>query len=66
MCNVKPFRLVFWLEKFHGNEYDWGILKETIDEQAAKGGLGPLLHPPVIVSYTQTATIELILGGGAL
>jgi len=54
MCEVKSFRLVFRLGKSpQAGEDNRGRLKEMIGAQAAKGRLGPLLHPPVIVSYTQ-------------
>jgi len=71
MCDVKPFRLVFWLGKCHRDgDVDWERLKGMIHAQAAEGGLGPLLHPPVIAFYTRVAqsggSIEHLLDGGVL
>ena len=54
MCEVKPFRLVFRLGKLPlDGEGNREKLKGLIEAEAAKGGLGPLLHPPVIVPYTR-------------
>ena len=56
MCEAKPFRLVFLLGKSpRDREYDREGLKGMIGAQASEGALGPLLYPPVIVSYTRTA-----------
>jgi len=54
MCGVKRFRLVFWLKKlYRDGGYDRNRLKGMIKAQAAEGGFGSLLDPPVIVSYTR-------------
>ena len=53
MYEVKPFRLVFRLGKSsRDRERNRERLKSLIEAEAARGGLGPLLHPPVIVPYT--------------
>ena len=54
MSKVKAFRLVFRLGKLpRDRERDREKLKELIEAEAAKGGLGLLLHPPAIVPYTR-------------
>ena len=70
MYKVRPFRLVFWLGKLPvDGEDNRERLKELI---ASEGGLGSLLHPPVIVSYTRAALpvgsidTEYLLEHGAL
>ena len=56
MCEVKPFRLVFWLGKLpRVEEDDRERLKEMIGMQVAEGGFGPLVRPPDIVSCARTA-----------
>ena len=56
MCEVKPFRLIFWLGKWpRDGEDDRERLKEMIGVQVAGGWFGPLLDPPVIVSYARVA-----------
>jgi len=56
MCKVKPFRLVFLLGKLpRDGEDDRERLKEMIGVQVAGGWFGPLLDPPVIVSYARVA-----------
>ena len=56
MCEVRSFRLVFMLGKLpRDGEDDRERLKEIIDVQAARGWFGPLLDPPVIVSYAGVA-----------
>ena len=53
MSKVRPFRLVFRLGKSsRDRERNRERLKSLIEAEAARGGLGPLLHPPVIVPYT--------------
>ena len=60
MYKVKPFHLVFWLgTALRGGEDDRERLKKMIGVQASEGGFGPLLHPPVVVSYTRTALWRL-------
>ena len=54
MCEVKPFRLVFWLDELYRvGEHIRERFEGMIKAQAAKGGFGPRLDPPVIVSYTR-------------
>ena len=56
MSKVKSFRLVFRLGKLsRDGEGDRERLKGLIEAEAAKGGLGPLSQPPVIVPYTRVA-----------
>ena len=54
ICETRPFCLIFRLGKLSWDaEYDRERLKETISVEAAKGGFGPLLDPPVFASYTR-------------
>jgi len=71
MCEVRPFRLVFWLGKSpRDGEDDTERLKGMISMEAAGGGFGPLLHLPVFVSYTRMGQplrgIDYLLECGAL
>ena len=60
MSEVRPFRLVFRLGKLPlDGEGNRERLKGLIEAEVAKGGLGPLPRPPVIVPYTRVAwTVE--------
>ena len=56
MDKVRPFRLVFRLGKFpQDSEDNRERVKGLIEAQVAKGGLGSLPHPPVIVPCTRAA-----------
>jgi len=75
MCEVRPFRLVFWLGRSsQDREDDMERLKEMIGVQAAEGRLGPLPDPPGFVSYARprkawsvgSIDIEHLLERGAL
>ena len=58
MCEVKSFRLFFLLGRCRRDGDDWERLRGMIGAQAAEGGFGPLLHPPVIISYTRAPLYE--------
>lgn len=54
MYEVRPFRLVFCLEIWDGDQEDTArMLKRYIDAEVAEGGLEFLPCPPLIVSDTR-------------
>jgi len=56
MYQVKPFRLVFCLWVWDGDQGDaMERFKAGLDEEVVQGTFGFLTYPPVILSYTRLA-----------